>query len=95
MVYELASWGQYPALIDNIEGNEVTGQALQIPTREQEEKLERYETDACRVHCCKYLFEYAGDAEALKAGRFDRKLWQDRMGQFLPAQWENQATNPT
>ncbi|KAK8036770.1 hypothetical protein PG994_015267 [Apiospora phragmitis] len=99
--YELASWGQYPALIDNLEGNKVAGFAFQVPTREQEEKLARYETDAYRIHCCKIeftdgqdpvevygnTFMYAGDAEALKAGRFDRRLWQIRTGQVLPEGW--------
>lgn len=105
--YELASWGQYPALIDNITGNEVTGQAYLVQTREQEAQLARYETDAYKEYCCiiKFTddkdpgevygntFMYAGDAEALKEGRFDRKLWQIRMGVSLPVAWGGQKQN--
>ncbi|KAI9899428.1 hypothetical protein N3K66_005889 [Trichothecium roseum] len=102
--YELASLGQYPALIDNINGNEVTGHAYLVQTREQEAQLALYETDAYKEHYCiiKFTdekdpvevygntFMYAADAEALKEGRFDRKLWQIRMGYLLPVAWSDQ-----
>jgi hypothetical protein len=32
-------------------------------------------------------FKYAGDAEALKDGRFDRTLWELQMGRRLPPAW--------
>ncbi|KAK3902361.1 hypothetical protein C8A05DRAFT_33951 [Staphylotrichum tortipilum] len=34
-----------------------------------------------------YTFKYAGDAQALKAGRFDRALWEMQMGMRLPPGW--------
>ncbi|KAK3309475.1 uncharacterized protein B0T15DRAFT_515617 [Chaetomium strumarium] len=32
-------------------------------------------------------FKYAGDGQALKEGRFDRTLWELRMGHKLPRKW--------
>ncbi|KAJ8130171.1 hypothetical protein O1611_g3462 [Lasiodiplodia mahajangana] len=99
--YELSSWGQYLALIDGAKDARVTGCAYQVQTLEHDEKLARYETDAYKVHRCMIEFTdgnepvevygntfiYAGDAKALVEGRFDRRLWQIRMGVALPKAW--------
>ena len=34
-------------------------------------------------------FKYAGDAQALKEGRFDRMLWEKRMDRRLPEKWQS------
>lgn len=100
--YELASWGQYPALVDGGTGQEVTGHAYPVQSTEDELKLARYETDAYEAVPCwirfadgrdpaselGLTFKYAGDDESLKAGRFDRKLWELRMGTRLPDRWK-------
>jgi hypothetical protein len=36
-------------------------------------------------------FLYAGDAAALKAGRFDRVLWEMQMGRRLPPGWRREG----
>ncbi|KAK3306063.1 uncharacterized protein B0T15DRAFT_567797 [Chaetomium strumarium] len=36
-------------------------------------------------------FKYAGDAEALKDGRFDRTLWELQMGRRLPPAWRTKT----
>ncbi|KAI1259044.1 hypothetical protein F5Y18DRAFT_411389 [Xylariaceae sp. FL1019] len=98
--YALSSWGQYPALIDGDTGQEVAGYAYLVKSTEDEEKLAYYETKAYRVSFCRICFTdseneemeevsgktfmYAGDADALKEGRFDRKLWEAQMGFTLP-----------
>ncbi|KAK4241863.1 hypothetical protein C8A03DRAFT_11953 [Achaetomium macrosporum] len=35
-------------------------------------------------------FKYAGDGQALREGRFDRTLWEIRMGQRLPGRWHGE-----
>lgn len=99
--YALANWGQYLALVDGEPGQEVTGYAYAVQSAEDELKLARYETDAYEAVPCEVwftdggtpareqgmAFKYAGDDEALKAGRFDRKLWEVRMGMRLPGKW--------
>ncbi|KAL2019075.1 hypothetical protein VTK56DRAFT_10106 [Thermocarpiscus australiensis] len=37
-------------------------------------------------------FKYAGNAEALKQGRFDRDLWEMQMGRRLPPAWRGGAS---
>ncbi|KXX74295.1 hypothetical protein MMYC01_208558 [Madurella mycetomatis] len=65
---------------------------------DEEHKLAYYETNAyrlvpCRIHFTDWegdpvvgrVFIYAGNAWALKQGRFDRSLWELQMGvQFPP-----------
>lgn len=99
--YALAQWGQYRALVDSEPGEEVTGYAYLVHSAEDELKLARYETDAYEAVPCEIwftdggdparqqgmTFKYAGDDEALKEGRFDRKLWELRMGVRLPGKW--------
>lgn len=99
--YALARWGQYRALVDGEPGEEVTGHASLVHSAEDELKLARYETDAYEAVPCGIwftdggaltkeqgiTFKYAGDDEALKEGRFDRKLWEVRMGVRLPGKW--------
>ena len=96
--YSLAMWGQYKTLLDGPPCNIVEGAAYQVQSEEDEEKLQYYETNAYEVAPCAIklknggnprivigkTFMYAGDAEALKAGRFDRKLWAKQMGQPFP-----------
>ncbi|KAK3331386.1 hypothetical protein B0H66DRAFT_580219 [Apodospora peruviana] len=36
-------------------------------------------------------FQYAGDAQALKDGRFDWALWETQMGARLPPKWRNRG----
>ncbi|KAI0006947.1 hypothetical protein F4779DRAFT_620117 [Xylariaceae sp. FL0662B] len=100
--YALSSWGQYPALIDGDTGTEVSGYAYEVQTPEHENKLAYYETNAYKLHPCQIdfsdekeprelygkTFMYAGDAEALKNGRFDRRLWESQMGFRLPDSWK-------
>lgn len=99
--YALAQWGQYRALVDSEPGEEVTGYAYLLHSAQDELKLARYETDAYEAVPCEIwftdgggparqqgmTFRYAGDDEALKEGRFDRKLWELRMGVRLPGKW--------
>lgn len=86
--YSLTWWGQYRALIDGPQGNVVDGLVFLVPTKEAEDRLARYETDAYEVAYCNITFtdnvephrvsgktfRYAGDAKALAAGKFDRSL---------------------
>ncbi|KAH9908364.1 hypothetical protein F4778DRAFT_716990 [Xylariomycetidae sp. FL2044] len=100
--YSLTKWGDYHALIDGEPGEEVTGVAYEVDSPEHEYRLAYYETNAYDLDSCfiyftdgqepeKILgstFTYAGDAMALKEGRFDRKLWEFRMGRRLPETWK-------
>ncbi|KAJ8131970.1 hypothetical protein O1611_g1650 [Lasiodiplodia mahajangana] len=100
--YALSSWGQYRALIDGEPEEEVSGFAYEVQTTEHEFKLARYETNAYKLHSCRIRFTddkepgelsgntfmYAGDAAALRAGRFDRMLWELQMGTRLPDKWK-------
>lgn len=104
--YALTNWGQYRALIDGKPGEEVTGYAYLVRSIDDELKLARYETNAyepvqCRIRFTDgqspaqehgMTFKYAGDDEALKAGRFDRKLWELQMGTRLPDKWRARDT---
>ncbi|KAG6366156.1 hypothetical protein INS49_000332 [Diaporthe citri] len=99
--YALSNWGQYRALIDGEPGEEVTGCAYLVGSIDDELKLARYETNAyepvqCRIQFTDdqspaqahgMTFKYAGDDEALNAGKFDRKLWELQMGTRLPEKW--------
>jgi hypothetical protein len=40
-------------------------------------------------------FRYAGDARALKEGRFDRTSWEMQMGARLPPKWHEGASRET
>lgn len=96
--YALADWGQYRALVNGEPGQEVTGYAYLVESIEDELQLARYETNAYEAAPCRIrfadgrdpaqeqgmTFRYAGDDEALKAGRFDRRLWELQMGTRLP-----------
>ncbi|KAM0812047.1 putative gamma-glutamylcyclotransferase [Seiridium cardinale] len=103
--YVLSAWGQYPALIDGDTGTEVCGYAYEVQTVDHEYRLAYYETNAYKLRACKIYFTdgkepetvtgntfaYAGDAQALKAGRFDRVLWELQMGMRLPETWKTQT----
>ncbi|KAM0248443.1 hypothetical protein ACHAP5_003386 [Fusarium lateritium] len=104
--YSLSSWGQYKALVDGRTGEEVLGCAYQVQSPEHEYKLAYYETNAyelapCLIHFTDgnepqqvvgRTFMYAGDAQALKDGRFDAKLWELQMGTRLPPGWGKSTT---
>lgn len=91
--YSLSLWGQYKTLLDGPPGNVVEGYAYEVQSAEDEDKLQYYETNAYEPAPCKITlkgkegptkvrgrtFMYAGDAQALKEGRFDRKLWAKQM----------------
>ena len=94
--FELANWGQYLALVDGIPDAEVAGCAYLVESAEHEYKLAYYETNAYALTSCEICFvdgeeeavegrtfKYAGDAQALREGRFDRVLWERRMGREL------------
>ncbi|KAM5342639.1 hypothetical protein ACJ41O_013605 [Fusarium nematophilum] len=99
--YSLSSWGQYKALVDGEPGEVVLGRAFQVQSAEQEYKLAYYETSAYELAPCLIeftdekeplqvqgkTFMYAGDAKALKDGRFDAQLWELQMGMRLPPGW--------
>ncbi|KAF4989728.1 hypothetical protein FDECE_14610 [Fusarium decemcellulare] len=99
--YSLSAWGQYKALVDGEQGEEVSGRAFQVQSPEHEYKLAYYETSAYELAPCLIQFTdgeepsqvqgktfmYAGDAQVLKEGRFDRKLWELQMGMRLPPSW--------
>lgn len=99
--YALTNWGQYRALISGEPDEEVTGHAYLVESIDDELKLARYETNAYEPASCiirftdgqdptqesGMTFKYAGDDGALKAGRFDRKLWELQMGTRLPKKW--------
>ena len=38
-----------------------------------------------------YTFKYAGNAQSLKEGRFDRALWEMQMGMQLPPGWKKEG----
>lgn len=101
--YELSTWDQYRTLVDSNPNSVVTGSAYMVESAEHEHKLAYYETNAYTVASCRVLFtdrgykesvlgrtfKYAGDAQALKEGRFDRTLWEKRMGRRLPEKWQS------
>ncbi|OJJ68066.1 hypothetical protein ASPBRDRAFT_134923 [Aspergillus brasiliensis CBS 101740] len=92
--YAIAKWGDYPALINGNQEQVVTGSAYLVKSEEEARKLAHYETSAYEVADCLIFFKdgeepdeadgkvfvYAGDAQALLEGRFDRKLWGKQMG---------------
>ncbi|KAK4172034.1 hypothetical protein QBC36DRAFT_338791 [Triangularia setosa] len=95
--YKLANWGQYKALING--DSTVLGKVYLIESREHQDRLSYYETNAYEIRSCRIeveepgkkkreiygkTFMYAGDGEALKEGKFDRALWEKRMGVRLP-----------
>lgn len=97
--YELAHWGQYRTLFDAAPDATVPGCAYWVETAEHAHRLAYYETDAYALAACTLrfvdgegggelvrarTFKYAGDARALREGRFDRVLWERQMGQKLP-----------
>jgi hypothetical protein len=94
--YELANWGQYRTLLDSASDATVVGRAYLVQSVEAAHKLAYYETDAYTLAVCTIRFDgepgavqartfkYAGDARALREGRFDRALWERQMGQQLP-----------
>ncbi|KAI1382675.1 uncharacterized protein F4822DRAFT_440951 [Hypoxylon trugodes] len=100
--YSLTKWGDYNALIDGETGEEVVGMAYEVQSPEHEFKLAYYETNAYKLAPCLIYFtdgrapvqvsgktfKYAGDAVALREQRFDRKLWELRMGSRLPEKWK-------
>nr|POF02207.1 hypothetical protein CFP56_65472 [Quercus suber] len=86
--YSLSKWGQYLTLIDGPQGNEVEGAAYLVESEDHVAKLAYYETNAYESAPCNiyfhdeitpgvgfgHTFQYAGDAEALKAGKFDKRV---------------------
>ncbi|KAK0669081.1 hypothetical protein QBC41DRAFT_275457 [Cercophora samala] len=96
--YELTEWGSYKALING--HSTIRGKAYLVESREHQDRLSYYETNAYEIRSCRMevedeperargevrgkTFMYAGDGEALKEGRFDRFLWEKRMGVELP-----------
>ncbi|KAK3290995.1 uncharacterized protein B0H64DRAFT_436371 [Chaetomium fimeti] len=95
--YELANRGHYRTLLDGASDATVAGCAFLVPSAEAAHRLTCYETNAYTLATCTIrldgepkeplqarMFKYAGDARALKEGRFDRTLWERQMGQQLP-----------
>ncbi|KAL9096684.1 MAG: hypothetical protein Q9165_001172 [Trypethelium subeluteriae] len=96
--WSLSNWGPYRTLLDGPAGNIVEGDAFVLQSQEDEDKLARYETSAYKVTPCSIeftddqaplkalgkTFMYAGDAEALQEGKFDRALWEHQMGIKYP-----------
>ncbi|KAE8136588.1 hypothetical protein BDV38DRAFT_249301 [Aspergillus pseudotamarii] len=92
--YDIAKWGDYPALVNGKQGQVVSGYAYLVMSEEEARKLAEYETRAYKVAPCWIFFQdgeepreeggkvfmYAGDAQALLEGRFDRVLWERQMG---------------
>ncbi|KAE8314589.1 hypothetical protein BDV41DRAFT_533295 [Aspergillus transmontanensis] len=92
--YNIAKWGDYPALINGEQGQVASGYAYLVRSEEEAGKLAEYETRAYKVAPCRIFFRdgeepkevggkvfmYTGDAQALLEGRFDRKLWERQMG---------------
>lgn len=107
--YALTDWGQYRALVSGKLGEEVIGYAYPVESIDDELKLARYETNAYKPASCTIrftdgqdpaqesgmTFKYAGDDEALKAGRFDRKLWELQMGTMLLKKWRTRDASPS
>lgn len=105
--YSLSSWGQYRTLINGEPGEQVHGTVFKVASEEDDAKLTYYETKAYKTAWCRLhyddgkqpdeaygtTFMYAGDAAALKAGRFDKVLWERTMGMSLPPLRTN-ATRP-
>ncbi|KAI1332700.1 hypothetical protein F5Y16DRAFT_356266 [Xylariaceae sp. FL0255] len=100
--YETLPWGQYRALVRSTPESELLGFAYEVQTAEHASKLARYETNAYKLEECQIVFTdenepreavgntfmYAGDAEALRTGRFDRVLWELGMNMQLPDKWK-------
>ena len=92
--YELVNWSKYPTLLGGQCGHVVEGYAYEVQSEEDEEKLAYYETKAYEETTCRIrltdldppeivrgkTFKYAGDEDALRERRFDRKLWIKIMG---------------
>lgn len=103
----MAIHSQIGALVDGEPGEEMTRYAYIVESIDDELKLARYETKAYEPAYCLIqftdngnpvqaigmTFQYAGDDETLKAGKFDRELWELQMGTRLPEKWG--ATNNT
>lgn len=91
--YALEQWGDYPALIDGEQDQEVPGYAYFVQSEEEAQKFAYYETNTYEeAHGLIYFvvnkepaeapgktFVYAGNANALLEQRFDCKLWMHHM----------------
>ena len=103
--YAPTNWGQYRALVDGEPGQEVRSHACVVQSSEHELKPARDETNAYEAVPCwirftdgrdpaqehGMMFKYAGGDEALKAGGFDRKLWELRMRTRLLGKWRTSS----
>lgn len=85
--YHIQMWWPYPVLIDGPPGNVVKGMAYEVKGRENNDSLAHYETnnykDRGRIIRLRReskisgtTFEWVGDTEQLKDGRFDLRNWQ-------------------
>ena len=97
--YSIEMWGQYKALVRGPTGAVVRGRAYEVLSQEHADRLAAYETNAYELAGCEIdmldergevrervrgrTFVYAGDGEALREGRFDRKLWAKNMDPVL------------
>ena len=93
--YTCEMWGVYKALVDGPMGAIVEGVAYEVQSKEDDTRLAAYETNAYETASCMIdlkndkgfttktiygrTFKYAGDPQALKEKRFDRKLWMKNM----------------
>lgn len=79
-------WGEYPALIESVPEDKVTGMAYRVCSIRERERLVQYETAAYRVQGCTiYLedgtctsgktFVWDGDVDVLREGDFDFRDW--------------------
>ncbi|KAK2735668.1 hypothetical protein FQN55_002030 [Onygenales sp. PD_40] len=105
--YSLAKRGDYPALIDGEQGEEVRGMAYLVTDERQAGRLQAYETSAYRVApvWIRWVkgegdeeegvsgkpFMYAGDARALVEGRWDRVLWERQMQMQMQTQTQTET----
>lgn len=79
-------WGEYPALVESVPEDVVTGMSYRVCSLREREGLVDYETAAYRVQGCRIRFEdgrctfgktfvWDGDDEGLREGKFDLRDW--------------------
>ena len=92
--YSCKMWGQYPALVDGLQGGIVESTIYEVQSEEHAVRLAEYETKAYRIVPCEIrfvdgedpskvyetTFRFAGPKLDLDEGGFDLKTWLRHMG---------------
>ncbi|KAK2762699.1 hypothetical protein FQN54_000873 [Arachnomyces sp. PD_36] len=90
--YRCMLWGPYPALLDGPQNSPIYGQAYEVQSQQDSERLAAYETDNYKTTSCLIeledgrqvigrTFKWNADTSLLREGSFDLKDWQmERVG---------------